>query len=83
MLQSRARYLHPNCSAYVVDLRVVDNLVGDVELPVGERTLCLICHPNGPLDAPAVAVSLCQLDCDLALLPDIALLAHLSDQTSG
>lgn len=73
----------PAAVSYLVDLWVVDDLIGDVHLLVREGIARLICHAHCPLHAPAVAIGLCQLHCDLPLLPGVVLLPHLSHQAAG
>ena len=48
-------------TAYLINCRIVYNLVGDVQLEVWILVACLICHLHCTLYAPAVPIRLCQL----------------------
>ena len=66
----------------VVDGGVVDDLVGDPEVGVGELLLRLVRHLHRALDAPAEAVRLRELKGDVAVDVDVTALAHLGDETA-
>lgn len=73
----------PPAAPHLVDLWVVDDLVGDEQLLVGVCVARLVRHAHRALHAPAVAVRLGQLDGHVALHPGVARLAHLRDQAAG
>lgn len=65
---------------YLVDGRVVDDLVSDVHLLGGELLAGLVRHLHGALHPPAVAVSLGQGDADVLVAPLVAVGPHLGHQ---
>ena len=83
LLLARCEPPGARAAPHLVDLRVVDDLVGDVHALVGERVARLVRHAHRALDAPAVAVGLGELDGHVALHPEVALLAHLRDEAGA
>ena len=69
----------PVCS-HLVNLWVVDDLIGDEKLLVRVGIACLVRHAHRTLHSPAVAVRLGQPHSDFALLPCVAILTHLRHQ---
>lgn len=72
-----------SCTAYLVDCRIVDNFIGDVQLLARVSFARLIGHLHCSLNTPAVAIGICQLDCNVLELPKVATFTHLCHQTSG
>ena len=75
--------LQHSCTPYLVDCRIVDDLIGDVQLLARVSFACLVCHLHCSLHTPAVAIGVCQLDCNVLELPKVATFTHLCYQTSG
>lgn len=75
--------LHGKLNKYLVDCRIVDNFIGDIQLLAWIRLARLVCHLHCSLNTPAVAIGIRQLDCDILELPQVATFTHLCHQTSG
>lgn len=71
------------CFAHLIDSRIVDDLIGNIQLLTRICSACLISHLNSSLNAPAVAVRLCKLDSQALVLPSVAIFSHLCHQASG
>mmetsp|Transcript_17256 Transcript_17256/g.38995 ORF Transcript_17256/g.38995 Transcript_17256/m.38995 type:complete len:435 (-) Transcript_17256:152-1456(-) len=67
----------------LVDARVVNDLVGDVQLAARVRAARLVGHLHRPLHPPAEAVGLGQADGHVADLAAEAVVAHLRDDAGG
>ena len=63
--------------AHLIDCRVVDDLIGDIQLLAWVCSACFVSHLYCSLDTPAVAIRLCKLDSQAFVLPGIATFAHL------
>ena len=61
----------------------MDDFVGDVQLLARVSFARLVCHLHCSLNTPAVAICICQLDCDVFELPKVATFTHLCHQTRG
>ena len=66
---------------YLIDCRVVDDLIGDVHSALWELFPCLIGHLDSSLHSPAVTICLCQCYCDVLMNPLTAVGTHLGYKT--